>query len=267
MTYSDAVLAALARSGRAGREVSIAAVGHESAIRSIKRGMDVRTSTLRALCEELGLEFYVGPPRPASAGGGSHGTVRKRERPPAWVSELMEDLRAEVRHLVARDRSEVRAVRSWYREESRAADLAWSAEPWDSPGVRWVDCYEVQSAGGGGAFLNESARVGCVAVHRMWLDRHRLDATQCAIVRMRGQSMEPTLTDGCTILINRAQRRRRSDRMFAVRADDELVVRRVRKDLCGDWLLVSDHPDREPRPWPAGAEIVGQVRWATRTFV
>ena len=49
MTYSDAILAALAHSGRSGWDVSIAAVGHESAIRSIKRGMDVRVSTVVAL--------------------------------------------------------------------------------------------------------------------------------------------------------------------------------------------------------------------------
>ncbi len=266
MTYSDAILAALARSGRAGREVSIAAVGHESAIRSIKRGMDVRASTLRALCEELGLEFYVGPPRLKPAAGGSHGTIREREPPPAWVAQLMGDLRAEVRHLAARDRSAVRAAQSGYREESLAADLAWSVEPWESSGLSWVECYEVQSAGGGDALLDGSTRVGCLAIHRMWLDRHRLDARQCAIVRMRGESMEPTLNDGSTVLVNRAQRRRRSGRLFAVRTDEGLVVRRLRKDPGGGWLLVSDHADGEPRPWPASAEIVGQVRWATRTF-
>ncbi len=63
MTYPDAILEALSRTGRSGRRVSIAAVGHESAIRSLKRGLDLRGSTIQALCRELGLEFYVGPPR------------------------------------------------------------------------------------------------------------------------------------------------------------------------------------------------------------
>jgi len=63
MTYADALLEALAQSGRSGREVSFDAVGHESAIRSLKRGLDLRVSTIQALCRVLGLEFYVGPPR------------------------------------------------------------------------------------------------------------------------------------------------------------------------------------------------------------
>lgn len=63
MTYAEALLEALAQSGRSGRDVSIDAVGHESAIRSLKRGLDLRVSTIQALCRVLGLEFYVGPPR------------------------------------------------------------------------------------------------------------------------------------------------------------------------------------------------------------
>lgn len=266
MTYSDAVLAALARSGRADREVSIAAVGHESAVRSIKRGMDVRTSTLQALCEELGLEFYVGPPRLKAANGEGHGTSRAHETPPMWVAQLMSDIRAEVRFLAARDRNAVRSVQCGYREQSPAADLVWSVEPWESAGVRWVDCYEVRAAEGSNAFLDDSARVGCVAVHGTWLDRHGLDAAQCAILRMRGGSMEPTLNDGSMFLVNRAQRRRRSGSVFVVRTDEGLVVRRLNKDPCVGWLLVTDRADRESRPWPAGAAVVGQVRWATKTF-
>ncbi len=68
MTYADALLQALAQSGRSGRDVSIDAVGHESAIRSLKRGLDLRVSTLQALCRVLDLEFYVGPPRETDEG-------------------------------------------------------------------------------------------------------------------------------------------------------------------------------------------------------
>ena len=67
MTYPKAILEALNRSGRSDRDVSIAAVGHESAIRSLKRGLDLRGSTIQALCRELGIEFYIGPHREVAA--------------------------------------------------------------------------------------------------------------------------------------------------------------------------------------------------------
>ena len=67
MTYHDTILGALESSGQSARRVSIDARGHESAVRSLKRGLDLRGSTIEALCEALGLEFYVGPPRGSMA--------------------------------------------------------------------------------------------------------------------------------------------------------------------------------------------------------
>ena len=260
MTYPETILAALARSGRSAREVSIAAVGHESAIRTLKRGMDVRASTLMALCRELGLEFYVGPPRTEAAAGVRAATIQEGEPLPAWVTQLTDDLRSEIQQVAALCRSHARDAPEFV-EESLAADVAWWAEPRESPGVCCVDCYEV----GGRAPRDALTRVGCLAFHRSWFDRHRLDASQCAMVRVRGTSMAPALDDGSTILVNFGQRRRRSGGVFVVRVGDRLVVRRVRKDP-GGWQLVGYRHDQEPRPWPDEAEILGQVRWGTSTF-
>ena len=52
--------------------------------------------------------------------------------------------------------------------------------------------------------------------------------------------MEPTLVDGCSILVNQTGRRRRVGRIFVVRTDDGLVVKRAGKDRVGAWQLVSD---------------------------
>ena len=232
MTYSDAILAALARSGRAGREVSIAAVGHESAIRSIKRGMDVRTSTLRALCEELGLEFYVGPPRLKPAEGGSHAvpfesaSLRRR----GWRSSWMTFAPNSATLLPGTGMPS--ALRS-PGTGRRASPPIWRGRR--NPG-------RVPAYAGSTATRFGSADGARRVARRLYAGRlpgrppdcgsTGIDSTprQCAIVRMRGESMEPTLSDGSTILVNRAQRRRRSGRLFAVRTDEGLVVRRLRKD-------------------------------------
>jgi len=210
MTHSDAILDALARSGRSGREVSIAAVGHESAIRSIKRGMDVRVSTLEALCAELGLEFYVGARRAERAGNGYETAIRDSTPAPPWVEQLRADLRADFRQALAREPGTGGRPRPAAADESLTADLVWLAERVELPGTHWVDCYELRPAAPGGALLDDSTRVGYLAFRRRWLARNRLDASQCAVVRVPGESMDPTLTDGSTILVNLAQRRRHS---------------------------------------------------------
>ena len=101
---------------------------------------------------------------------------------------------------------------------------------------------------------------------RAWLRRQGLDSTQCLIVRIQDDSMAETLPDGCSVLVNRRQRQRRAGRIFALRTEDRLLVRRLSKDASGTWLLQCDHPAWETVAWPDDAEIVGEVRWMARTF-
>ena len=82
--------------------------------------------------------------------------------------------------------------------------------------------------------------------------------------------MEPTFVDGCSILVNQASRRRRVGRIFVVRTEDGLVVKRAGRDRAGAWQLVSDNPNKQAWPtvsWPDDAPVIGEVKWAARTFV
>ena len=53
---------ALRASGRSARRVSLAATGSEDYVRGLRRGRVETLMRFRALCKELGLVFYVGPP-------------------------------------------------------------------------------------------------------------------------------------------------------------------------------------------------------------
>ena len=55
--------AALERRGWSARRASIEATGAAHLVARIRRGQDPSVSRLLALCEALGLEFYVGPAR------------------------------------------------------------------------------------------------------------------------------------------------------------------------------------------------------------
>ena len=55
------------------------------------------------------------------------------------------------------------------------------------------------------------------------------------------------------------------DRIFAVRTEDGPVVKRLRHDADG-WWLVSENEAYAPRPWPADAAVLGQVMWTGRTL-
>ena len=78
--------------------------------------------------------------------------------------------------------------------------------------------------------------------------------------------MEPTLPDGCSILFDRNRRTLREDRIYVVRTDGGLIVKRAAR-RGGVWELASDNPAVEPEPWPAEWEPVGEVVWVAHTLI
>jgi phage repressor protein C with HTH and peptisase S24 domain len=133
----------------------------------------------------------------------------------------------------------------------------------------FVGVWEVATAAGGGAEVDRERVIGRIKFRRAWLTSRGLAAGDCRIIQVLGESMEPTLVDGCSILVNHASRRRHLGHIYVVRTEDGLVVQRAGRDPAGVWQLVSDNPDKltwPNRPWPPDAVIVGEVRWAARTF-
>ena len=108
--------------------------------------------------------------------------------------------------------------------------------------------------------------IGQLWFRRDWLDEHGLDATQCTVIGVAGESMEPTLMAGSKILLNRLRTDWRKDRIYVVRTDDGLVVKRAGQDKTGQRLLVSDHPAWEDAPLPDDAVVIGEVVWMARVL-
>ena len=148
--------------------------------------------------------------------------------------------------------------------ETRAEYDAGGESPMRDP----VDVNEVAAAAGGGAVVFDETVVGRLWFRRDWLDCHAIDPKQCNIITVRGESMEPTLPHGCSILVDlsHGRRRRRVGGIFVLRTEDGLVVKRAGKDTEGNWQIESDNEDWEPVPWSRDAEIIGEVRWSAVTY-
>ena len=132
-----------------------------------------------------------------------------------------------------------------------------------------VDVMELDTAAGAGAVVDFERVKDRIRFRQSWLRKHGLVAHQCKVIGVKGTSMEPTLVDGCSILIYLNRRRRTAGHLYVIRTDDGLIVKRAGKSRAGNWQLVSDNPDKKEwptRPWPADAEVIGEVKWAARTF-
>ena len=132
-----------------------------------------------------------------------------------------------------------------------------------------VDVMELDTAAGAGAVVDFERVKDRIRFRQSWLRKHGLVARQCKVIGVKGTSMEPTLTDGCSILIDLNRRRRTEGHLYVIRTDDGLIVKRAGKSRAGNWQLVSDNPDKKEWPtlrWRDNAEVLGEVKWAARTF-
>ena len=132
-----------------------------------------------------------------------------------------------------------------------------------------VEIMELAPAAGSGAETFYEEPVGLLWFRNDWLRRHSIDPKQAKVAGVSGDSMDPTLPNGCSILIDRKRTEPQDERIYVLRTEDGLVVKRLRQDEGGWWQVVSDNPDSET--WPTvplnyGSEVIGEVRWAARTF-
>ena len=210
-----------------------------------EKGVDPSLTRAENLVRGLGLELYIGPPRgekPTLQGAGNsiethtQGLVRAVHE--AGGDPIPPDLRG-------------------------ALAGANAAGP---PSARPVDVVELACAAGGGAEVLSEDVIGRLWFRRDWLDGHGLDATQCVVLGVHGDSMQPTLVEGAKILINRAARERRANRIYVIRTNDGVIVKRLRKAGPKDWHLVSDNTAWPNTTMPPQAEIIGQVVWTARTL-
>ena len=122
----------------------------------------------------------------------------------------------------------------------------------DFPSARPVGVWELDAAAGGGAVnLDNAPLTGYAWFRHDWLDRHGLESTQCAVIRVRGESMEPTLPGGCSILIARDRQDLRAGDIYVVSTSDGLVVKRAKRE-GNRWFLTSES---------SGVGVSAVARW------
>lgn len=96
-----------------------------------------------------------------------------------------------------------------------------------------------------------------------WFEKRGIDPDKSAAMKVIGESMEPLLSPGDTVLVNTDENTPRHDKVFVICVDGELVVKRLIEEREG-WTLHSDNPTHRPRPVTDNTQIIGRVRWIGR---
>jgi len=136
------------------------------------------------------------------------------------------------------------------------------------PSVVTVPRLSLGASAGSGSLDEDERTAGVMAFDAKWLRHLGVRPQKVSIIRVDGESMAPTLSNGDDIMVDRSDGAERlRDGIYVLRLDDVLMVKRVAMTLRRDRFSVrSDnpaYPDWEDVD-PASVGIVGRVIWAGR---
>ncbi len=117
------------------------------------------------------------------------------------------------------------------------------------------------AAGHGTAATEGEKPVDLLAFRREWMARNGLLPGKVSAVVVTGDSMTPTLADGDTVLVDHKRNEPRQGRIFAVRREECLLVKRMQEEPHGGWMLTSDNEEYAPIGTGADFEVIGEIVW------
>jgi phage repressor protein C with HTH and peptisase S24 domain len=131
-----------------------------------------------------------------------------------------------------------------------------------------VRVYTAEASAGPGLLNPEEDRIGTLAFKRTWLQQIGLNPAKSSILRVKGDSMEPTIKDGSIILVDEQKKQPVGNSIFAFIEDDELRIKRLDVIDGGKskvLTITSDNPDY-PSEVRINSDInklrvLGQVVW------
>lgn len=137
----------------------------------------------------------------------------------------------------------------------------------DAPGCELIMVPKVTArlSAGGGSFEVETEVKGLYAFQAAWL-RAKGKPEDLVLMEVTGDSMEPEIRNGDTVLINQGQREVLAGKVYAVGIEDTVVVKQVER-LPGKLVLRSTnpaHPQVEINmsgDLASTVRIIGRVIW------
>jgi len=137
----------------------------------------------------------------------------------------------------------------------------------------YIPEYNVELSAGFGVYPEDHAlSVGNRPFAASWLKKKGLHAKDLKLVRVAGDSMEPLLKDKDIIMLDTSKTKPNQAMPFAVRLDDELLVKSIQHLGDGNLALVSrnkaynDILINQSSP-PEDFQVIGAVVWHAHSWI
>ena len=130
----------------------------------------------------------------------------------------------------------------------------------------YIPGYNIQVSAGNGTSVDQEPVTRLLAFRRKWLAFRGLHEKDLAVVFAKGDSMEPTISDNNTIMVDRSDSIPQDGRMYVMRVDGHLLVKRTQIVPGQGVQLISDNKDYPPMlvkidGSDSDLEVVGRVVW------
>lgn len=86
-----------------------------------------------------------------------------------------------------------------------------------------------------------------ISFRKEWFMANGYRPEMLIAIDVKGDSMEPTMSEGDTVVINTADKAPKDGKIYAVNYEGEAVIKRLERNI-GQWWLVSDNPDQRQYP-------------------
>ena len=135
-----------------------------------------------------------------------------------------------------------------------------------------ISGYHLQVSTGNGAAWNGEQVKRHLAFRRKWLKFRGLEPSRLAVVFAKGDSMQPTINNGDSILVDTSKNQVVDGSIFVLRLGDDLYAKRLQKNIDGGITVISDNRAEYPIQVVSPDQmdslaVIGKVVWVGHDFL
>ena len=257
----DLIGRALFETGKSARQASLEACEREDLVRDIRRGRMPSFDRMLKLFNVLGIkaEYMTSKERK----GVSQRTANMMRAALSGEPYYEEDDDPKIESSETLPLTQKNSPEAGFQVDD-APNAAYPYDPdlHDAEHVL-VPKLNVRASAGHGAVNEDETAEHLLAFRRDWLRKRGLQADYLSAIEVTGDSMEPTLKEGDTILVDRARPMPpKIGTLVVARINtEEVVVKRLNRLGDKQYLLTSDNPVYHPVALKKDDALVGEVVW------
>ncbi len=124
--------------------------------------------------------------------------------------------------------------------------------------------YSIQISAGNGTEAEKEQVTRKLAFRHKWLKYKGLSEKDLVLVFTKGDSMEPTISDNNTLMIDTSQTELQDGHIYVIRTNNQLVVKRIQNTMNG-FFLISDNKEYKEIELTYNEaddlQVIGRVVW------